>query len=323
MRLLFSGVRQALNRLATRTNPASGGLGKPSPAKQGFVRVGRAFRPWHAGAAVLALAAGLASPAQAVDHNNVDAHRPLDFDDAESIAFREQSLEFGLDLLWPRRSSLGLEAHAEYLYGFALNSHLTLGFEASIGGRATGGDPGDESVGLFHVGGSAGGDDTRFASGVSLGLFHNFNREYGGTPALSLRGDVFLPTGRDSDSVEFRVRGIASKHVSQHGRLHVNADLNVAPGAGRGERELNPALILGYTQPLGYPRKFNRTGLAQLGIQAGPESGKGPVITAGLGIRQQIGVRSVLDVGVLSDVAGFNGAPRDRLRLVAGYSYGF
>ena len=244
-------------------------------------------------------------PAFAVDHNNVDAHRPLSFDDAESIAFREQSLEFGLHLGWPRRRPLGLGLQAEYLNGFALNSHFSVGFEPEIGGRADA-------------------DDTGFDLGnVSLGLFHNLNREYGSTPAFALRGDVYLPTGRDAHGVEFRLRGIASKHVSQHGRLHVNADLNVAPSAGRGERTINPGVVLGYTQPLGYPTKFTRTGLAELGIQAGPESGKGPVVTAGLGLRQQVGVRSVVDVGIQSDIAGFNGAPRDRLRLIAGYSYGF
>jgi hypothetical protein len=42
-----------------------------------------------------------------------------------------------------------------------------------------------------------------------------------------------------------------------------------------------------------------------------------------VGIRKQVGFRSVLDLGIQSDIAGSNGAPRDRVRLVAGYSYGF
>src|SRR5687767_11732674 len=80
----------------------------------------------------------LAAPALAVDHNNVDAHRPLSFDDAESLAFREQALELGLNLGWARKRPLGLGLEAEYLYGFALNSHASLGFEPSIGGRSRG-----------------------------------------------------------------------------------------------------------------------------------------------------------------------------------------
>ncbi len=138
------------------------------------------------------LLAGTASPALAVDHNNIDANRPLSFDDAEAIAFREQALEMGLRLGWPRRRPLGLGLDAEYLYGFAMNTHLNIGFDPSIGGRA-------ESR------------NTGFSFGdVSMGVLHNFNRQYGKTPALALRGDAFFPTGRGSQGVGFRLRGIVA-----------------------------------------------------------------------------------------------------------------
>lgn len=259
--------------------------------------------PWLVPALLAVLMAP--APARAVDHNNIDAHRPLSFDDAEAIAFREQALELGLGLGWPRRRPLGLGLDAEYLYGFAMNSHLSLGFEPSAGGRADTGD-------------------TSFDPGdVSLGLFHNFNREYGSTPALSLRGDVFFPTGRGSRGVGFRLRGIASRQAGQYGRLHLNVDLNANPGAARGERTFSPGVVLGYSRPIGYPREFTTTGLAEVGIQAGSERGTGPVATVGLGFRKQVSVRSVVDVGLQSDIIGVNGAPRDRLRLIVGYSAGF
>jgi hypothetical protein len=157
---------------------------------------------WLAGAAAALLTPGAAL---AVDHNNVDAHRPLFFDDAESLAFREQALEFGLD--------------AEYIYGFAMNSHASIGFEPSLGGRA------DDR-------------DTRFDPGsVSLGLFQNFNREYGSVPAFALRGDAYFPTGRGQQGVAFRLRGIASRQAGQYGRFHLNLDLNGSPGARSGDRE--------------------------------------------------------------------------------------
>jgi hypothetical protein len=246
-----------------------------------------------------------ARPTMAVDHNNVDAHRPLTFDDADAIAYREQALEFGLGLGWPKGSPVGLRLEAEYLYGFALNSHLSFGFEPSVGGRA-----GKEST-AFDVG------------DVSVGLFHNFNREYNGTPAFSLRGDLLFPTGRDSKGIGYRLRGIMSRHAGQHGRLHVNVDLNGNPGAPRGERKFHPGLVLGYTRPIGYPTEFTTTGLAQLAVQAGPESGTGPVISAGIGVRKQMGVRSVVDLGLRSDIAALDDAPQEYLRVVAGYSYGF
>lgn len=254
-------------------------------------------------AAVAALL--LASPALAVDHNNIDAKRPLSFDDAETISFGEQALELGLGLGWPRRRPLGLALDAEYLYGFALNTHLSVGFDPSIGGRA-------------HS------RDKRFDFGdVSLGVHHNFNREYGSTPALALRGDAYFPTGRGSHGVGFRLRGIASKHAGQYGRLHVNVDLNANPGAARGERNFHPGVVVGYSRPLGYPTRFTTTGLAEVSVRAGEETGTGAVFGIGFGIRKQVGVRSVFDAGIQSDVAGWDGAARDRIRLIAGYSYGF
>ena len=254
---------------------------------------------------VAALVLWMALPASAVDHNNVDAHRPLTFDDAEAVAYREQALEFGLGLGWPKGSSVGLGMEAEYIYGFALNSHVSLGLEPSVGGRA-----GEEST-AFDVG------------DVSIGLFHNFNREYDNTPAFSLRGDLFFPTGRDSKGIGYRLRGIMSRHAGQYGRLHVNVDLNGNPDAPPGERTFHPGLVFGYTRPLGYPTEFSTTGLAELAVQAGAESGTGPVISAGVGVRKQVGVRSVLDVGLRSDIASLDDAPQEYLRVVAGYSYGF
>lgn len=244
----------------------------------------------------------LAAPARAVDHNNLDAGRPLGFDDADSLAFGEQALEVGLGLGWPRHRPLGLDLDAEYLYGFARNSHLSIGFDPSVGGRA-----GERS--------------TAFDAGnVSLGLFHNFNRQDHGTPAFSVRGDVFLPTGRDARGVGFRLRGIATKQAGQYGQLHLNVDLNGNPGASRGQREFYPGLALGYSRPLGYPTRFDTTGVAALSVQPGPRRGTGPVIGFGVGLRRQVTVRSVLDVGVQTDLVG---NPRDRVRFVVGYSTGF
>lgn len=247
----------------------------------------------------------LSAPAHAVDHNNVDEGRPLSFDDADSIAFRERSIEGGLLLRDPRGRPVGLQGQLEFLYGYALNSHVSIGVGPSIGGRAdtrrTGFDVGD----------------------VTVGALHSFNREYDHTPAVAVRGDLFLPAGRDSHGVAFRVRGILSKTATQYDRFHLNLDYNVAPSARRGERVFQPAVILGYTRPVGYPRRFTRTALAEIGVQAGRQNGTGPLILAGVGLRQQVTVRSVFDIGLESDVAGFDGAARDRIRLIAGYSAGF
>jgi hypothetical protein len=247
----------------------------------------------------------LAAPsAHAVDHNNIDANRPLSFDDAESIGLGEQSLEVGAALILPRGRDVGGEFELEYLYGFAPNTHLNIGIDPSLGDRADT-------------------DDTRFDIGnVSVGVFHNFNREYGNTPAFSVRADTYFPTGRDSQGVDFRLRGIASKTVGQYDRLHLNLDFNVNTETHEGDRSIIPSLILGYSRPLGYPRRFDRTILAELGVRASEEEGEGAIVSTGIGLRQQVGYQSVLDIGLQSDIVGSD-AERNDLRFVAGYSVAF
>lgn len=245
-----------------------------------------------------------ASSAHAVDHNNIDANRPLSFDDAESIGLGEQSLEVGGTLVVPRGGDVGGEFELEYLYGFAPNTHLNVGIDPSVGGRADT-------------------DDTDFDAGdVSVGVFHNFNREYDNTPAFSVRADAYLPTGRDSQGMDFRLRGIASKTIGQYNRLHVNVDLNVNTETEDGERSVVPGVILGYSRPLGYPRRFDRTFLAEVGVRGGEEKGTDPIISAGIGLRQQVGYQNVLDIGLQSDIAG-GSSERDDLRLIVGYSTAF
>jgi hypothetical protein len=246
-----------------------------------------------------------ASPARAIDHDNIDAGRPLRFEDADSIAFRERAFEFGIAPAWPSNSRFGVGLSAEYLYGFALNSHFSVDFDPSFGGRA-------------------GTSDTRADFGrVGLGVFHNLNRETLNTPAFAVRADAYLPTARGSRGVDLRLRGIASRTLRGSERLHVNVDAAFRTGAGDGERSFVPALALGYTRPVGYPRRFDRTMLAEVTWRGGEEAGAGSAVGVGLGIRQQVDVRSVLDLGIQSDIAGGRNAARDDFRFVAGYSTAF
>jgi hypothetical protein len=238
-------------------------------------------------------------PVLAVDHNNIDAGRPLSFDDADAIAYRERAIDIGVGLDVPRRGSAGLELEAEFLMGFALNTHASIGFHPSIGGSDF--DPGD----------------------VTLGVLHNFNRELENKPALALRGDVSLPTGRDSEDASFRLRGIMSRTAKQYDRVHLNVDLNFTPGAEAGTRSFRPGVVLGYSKPLGYPTRFDTTGVAEIAVQSSEDSGTGPVVSAGIGMRRQVTPRSVFDIGLRSDVAGFRGADRDVVQLIAGYSTAF
>lgn len=249
-------------------------------------------------AAAFVLLAVAPPTAWAIDHDNIDAGRPLRFEDADSIAFRERAFETGVALGVPRRGSSELGLTAEYLMGSALNTHFSLDFDPSVAQR-------------------------RFDAGnVGVGVFRSLNRETLGTPAFALRADAFLPTGRDArGGTDLRLRGILSKTVRQYGRLHANADAHLRSRPGSGERSVVPAVTLGYSRPLGFPTRFDRTGLLEAALRGGDRGGA--VATVGAGLRQQVTVRSVFDVGLEADVASWRGAPRESVRLVAGYSTAF
>ena len=80
-------------------------------------------------------------------------------------------------------------------------------------------------------------------------------------------------------------------------------------------------LTIGYTKPLGYPVRFDRTALAEVSLRAGEN--RGIVAGVGIGLRQQVTPRSVADVGLQSQFAGARDESRDDFRLVAGYSVSF
>lgn len=264
------------------------------------------------GAAAVLLGAGAffaVVPAWAIDHDNLDSSRPLRIEDAESIAFRERAIEFGVVPTFPsrsRRGSAGLGLSAEYLYGFALNSHLSVDFDPYLGARSQS-------------------DDRRLDVGnIGVGVLHNLNRETISRPAFAVRADAYLPTGRGARGAGVRLRGMASRTFNQYSRFHLNVEANLQTSAGDGERAFQPAVTAGVSRPFGYPTRFDRTVVAELGARASEEEGQGAVVYTGVGLRQQVTVRSVFDVGITSDfLATKGGSSRDSFRLVAGYSTQF
>jgi hypothetical protein len=236
----------------------------------------------------------------AVDHNNIDAGRPLAFDDAEAIARREKTVDLGVNLL--RRGSFGVGSEAEFRYGFAPNSDFSL----AVGPR---------------LAPQRGGARRLDAGDIQIGVFHNFNRELPHRPALSLRAIADLPTGRGSDGLGGRLRGIASRRFRRFDRLHLNLDLGFNGRAARGVKTVVPGVILGWSHPLGYPRSFNQTLLAQIGVRGATQRGQNPILNLGVGLRRQVSVRSVFDLGLTSDLSG--GTERESLGLIAGYSTQF
>jgi hypothetical protein len=89
------------------------------------------------------------------------------------------------------------------------------------------------------------------------------------------------------------------------------------PSAAAGDNKTRLGAVLGYTKPLGYPRHFDTTGLAELSLKQGERRGDPAVAGIGVGIRRQISPRSVLDVGLQSELTGRDRVP---LRFMVGYS---
>lgn len=241
----------------------------------------------------------------ASDHNNIDAGRPLRFDDAYSIAFRERSLEFGLGFSAFRDRSTQYGLRSEYKYGFAPNRDFSVSFDPTVGGGI------DSQSNNFNP------------NNVELSYFQGVQREIRDSPALGFRVDAGLPTGNDAKGVDVRLRGILTKTVNQYDRVHINLDVNLASRPQEGERTTTVDAILGYSKPLGYPTRFDQTLVAQFALTQGRGNGQGYTGTLGLGLRKQVGVRSVFDIGIESDVFAPSGAIRSPLRIVAGYSVGF
>lgn len=237
----------------------------------------------------------------ASDHNNVDKGRPLRFDDAYSIAYRERAFEFGLTLDTFRRRAPSYGAKAEFKYGFAKNQDIGIAFEPHYNGA----------------------DRELDAGNLELSYFNGLQREIGEAPALAYRVDVGLPTGLDAKGLDLRFRGIATKALGQYDKLHLNLDLNMVTDSGPGERRHTLGAVLGYTSPLGYPKRFDQTLLAEFAVQQSRMLGEGYVGTVGLGLRRQIDPRSVFDIGIESDIFSTRGATKSPFRLAIGYSIGF
>lgn len=243
----------------------------------------------------------LSSLSLASDHNNIEAGRPLRFDDAYSIAFRERAFEFGLTLDTFRRRGPTYGNKTEVKYGFAKNQDISVAFEPTYSSSERRGDVGN----------------------VEIGYFNGLRREIEDAPALAYRVDVGLPTGRDAKGLDLRFRGIATKALGQYDKVHLNLDLNMSTDPVPGERRHTVGAVLGYSTPLGYPRRFDQTFVADFALQQSKIQGEGYVGSVGLGLRRQVSPQSVFDIGVMSDIFSTKGAERTPFRLAIGYSVSF
>lgn len=221
------------------------------------------------------------------------------------MAFHERSLEFGFGLSAFQNRSTQYEFRNEFKYGFAPNRDFSVSFSPTVGG-------GTNST-----------SNKLNANNVELSYFQGLQRETQNSPALAFRVDAGLPTGTGARGVDLRMRGILTKTVNQYDRFHVNVDFNLATEPILGQRRSTIDAIFGYSKPVGYPTKFDQTMVAEFALTQGKTNGQGYTGTLGVGLRRQVSVRSVFDIGLESDIFSPTGGPKSPIRAVFGYSIGF
>lgn len=255
----------------------------------------------HAIAFAALLALAHSGPAWCVDHNNVDTERPLRFDDAYAIGYRERAVEVGFGAGWPEHDSAVLDAKVEFKYGFLRNADAGIALSPTY---------------------DTGADEYR-TENVEVDFFHHLQREIGRAPAFAYRAGLGIPTVSDASGVEGRLRAIMTTSLRQYDKIHLNLDAVFRSDARERERDASFGAVLGYSVPLGYPRAFTQTLLAEFAIEQSEFEDFGWVGSAGIGVRRQIGFRSVVDAAVEADVVDTDDSDQNQVRLVLGYSAGF
>jgi hypothetical protein len=251
--------------------------------------------------AVAFVAVGLAVTwAEALDHKNLDAGRPLRVEDAYTIAAGEAEIEAGLGVAALRRGIARGLLPIEILYGLAPN------FQAGIG-TALATDPRTK-------------DDGEHSGDLHLSALYNLNQETLALPAFGVKLDAALPTGVGAHGIDVGVKGIVTKSVDRLS-THLNAGYTFATDARGEERDGRYVLVLGASYPVGAPRYTRATIIADVFTEQAVRRADAPIGGAEIGFRYQLTPRLVWDAGMGTEFAG----PRGRavFTFTTGLSFGF
>lgn len=238
--------------------------------------------------------------AVASDHNNLDKERPLRFEDAYSIAYRSFEFQNGIRFDTFNRARPVSNFRSELQYGFAKNKDVSIGFEPSYSS-----------------------DSGKFVgNAVEFSYFEGVAREIGNSPAFAYRVDVGLPvSGREG--IDLRARAILTKTARHYDKFHINVDVVHSTKQNFGERQTTVGAVAGYSSPIGYPKRFNQTLLAEIGAEQSRLKAGNINSWIGVGIRKQLSVTGVLDLGLQTDLMRSKGESRSPARFTVGYSVNF
>jgi hypothetical protein len=242
----------------------------------------------------------IATPVGAIDHNNLDEGRPLRIEDAYPIAYHELSVETGTGFQDNRHHPDRFSFPIEILYGAYWNLHVGLGSTLSTKPHAI--DEEEKS-----------GDLRAFA-------LYNFNQETLRLPALATKLILAFPTGVRSRGIDTTLTGIVTRSFGRF-RAHLNAGYTFVGNTDEKQRHGSYEVVLGAQYPLGYPRYFNTTVLADVFTEQ--STGKEETNPSGIevGFRQQIAPLVVIDAGVGTEFVG--PGKRTPFFTIVGVSIGF
>jgi hypothetical protein len=238
-------------------------------------------------------------PAWALDHDNLDAGRPLAIEDAYAVAKGEIGVESGFRIDDRRGAGARYGFAPRIVYGIAYNTQL------EVGGRL--------DVASGDLGSDRSGDG-------AVGLLYNLNTETLDLPAMALKVELEAGGGARPRGLDASAAAIATRTFGRW-RTHLNAGYTISGSSAAGARRGRYGGAVGANYPLGYPLRFRETFVVDAFTHQSEASGAPNTTGLEVGIRHQLSPRIVLDVGVGTETSG----PADRSAAygTVGFAVGF
>lgn len=235
----------------------------------------------------------------ALDHDNLDAGRPLQIEDAYPVAKGEIAIEAGLEAADRRGAGARVAVTPQVVFGAAYNTQVELG-----------GLIASESTGVA----------TDREGGARLGALYNFNTETLSVPAMAIKAELEVVGGAQPRGVDASAAAIVTRTFGRW-RTHLNAQYTLSGSSAAGERRGRYGGAVGANYPLGYPLRFRDTLIVDAFIRQAGAPDDPNTTGLELGIRHQLTPRVVVDAGIGAELTG----PDDRspVFVIVGVSAGF
>ncbi|MFW6201108.1 MAG: hypothetical protein ACOC8B_00900, partial [Gemmatimonadota bacterium] len=162
-------------------------------------------------------------------HINLEENFPLEVEDAYPGAYGSWELELPFRYDRTRDGRNLYELVPEVAYGIVRNADISVAVPVRFGTA-----------------------DRTGSGDIEVEAFYNFNTEGLVLPAFALEGAAIVPSGRDTDGVDTRLRLIATRSISNRlDRLHANVQYEHNDAPLPGEHDHRWLFILGYSGRLG------------------------------------------------------------------------